>query len=103
MERTGKTFIIVTNDGPERENVYISWNADKGYYTTVEWIDEIGSLDFLDTVGKALDRAEEVNSSTLGGWNWAPMQVVELLNFNEAYNNKADPEFKKIVTITYTK
>ena len=101
MKRAGKTFIIVTNDGTDKQNVFISWDADKGYYTTVDWIDEIGELDFLDTVEQALARAEEVNSSTLGGWTWAPMKVVELLNFDEAYNNNAEPEFNTIVTITF--
>ena len=101
MKRTGKTFIIVTNDGAEKQDVFVSWNTDKGYYTTVDFINEIGELDFLDTIGQALARAEEVNSSTLGGWTWAPMRVVELLNFDEAYNNGADPEFNLIVTITF--
>lgn len=101
MKREGKTFIIITNDGPERNNVFISWDADKGYYTTVDWIDEISDLDFMDDVGTAMERAKEVNSSTLGGWNWAPMTIAELLNFDEAYNNNAEPEFKEIVTVTF--
>ena len=36
LERDGKTYVIQTNDGPEREEVFISWNADRGYYSTVE-------------------------------------------------------------------
>ena len=101
MERTGKTFIIVTNDGPEREGVYISWNADGGYYSTVDSISEIGELDFLDTLTDAVKRAEEVNSSTLGGWNWAPMIIAELLNFDNAYEDNEYPELMEIVTITF--
>lgn len=101
MERTGKTFIIVTNDGPEREGVYISWDTDKGYYTTVEDINEISDLDFFDTVGAALERAEEVNSNTFGGWNWAPMIIAELLNFDNAYDDMEYPELREIVSITF--
>ena len=101
MKRTGKTFVIVTNDGANNEDVYLSWDADGNYYTTVDCIDEIGEYDFHNTVGQAMARAEDANSGTFGGWNWAPMKVVELLNFDEAYNNNAEPEFKLIVTITF--
>jgi hypothetical protein len=101
MERTGKTFIIVTNDGPEREGVYVSWDPNKGYYTTVESISEIGELDFLDSVDAAIERAEEVNSSTFGGWNWAPMIIAELLNFYNAYEDNEYPELMEIVSITF--
>ena len=100
MERNGKTFIVITNDGANHEDVYLSWDADGSFYTTVDNIDEIGECDFHDTVGQAMARAEDANSGTLGGWTWAPLRVVELLNFNEAYNNGAEPEFKLIVTIT---
>lgn len=101
MERTGKTFIIVTNDGPEREGVYVSWDPDKGYYTTVESISEIGELDFLDSLAAAVERVDEVNSSTLGGWTWAPLVVMELLNFDNAYSDNEYPELMEIVTITF--
>ena len=104
MERTGKTFIIITKDGTDTENAYLSWTTEAGgYYTTVDWIDEINELDFYDTVGQALERIEVADSVTFGGWNWAPLTVAELLNFDEAYNNNADPEFKEIVTVTFTK
>ena len=101
MERTGKTYIIQTNDGPEREDVFISWDADKGYYTTVEFIDEIDELDFFDTVEAAVARAEEVNSNTFGGWNWAPMRIVELLNFDNAYEDNEYPELVEVQVITF--
>ena len=102
MKRTGKTFIVVTNDGTNNENVFLSWTTETGgYYTTVDCIDEINEFDFHDTVGQAMARAEDANSGTLGGWTWAPMKVVELLNFDEAYHNGAEPEFKTIVTITF--
>jgi hypothetical protein len=104
MERTGKTYIIITNDGTNYEKVYLSWTTETGgYYTTVDCIDEINEYDFHDTVGQALARVADANSGTFGGWSWAPMTVVELLNFDEAYNNGADPKFKEIVTVTFTK
>lgn len=100
MKRTGKTFIVVTNDGANNEDVYLSWDADGSYYTTVDTIEEIGEYDFHDTVGQALARAEDANNGTLGGWTWAPLKVMELLNFDEAYNEGADPELQLVVTMT---
>jgi hypothetical protein len=101
MERTGKTYIIQTDDGPEREDVFISWDTDKGYYTTVEFIDDIGELDFFDTIEAAIERADEVNSSTFGGWNWAPMKIMELLNFDNAYNDNEYPELVEVQVISF--
>ncbi len=101
MERIGKTYIIQTNDGPERENVFISWDADQGYYTTVYFIDEISELDFFDTVAAAIERAKEVNSSTFGGWNWAPMRIMELRNFDNAYNDNEYPELVEVQVISF--
>ena len=101
MKRTGKTFIVMTNDGTDNENVFLTWDAVGKYYTTVDCVNEIGKYDFHDTVGQAMDRAKDADSGTLGGWDWAPMKVVELLNFNEAYNKGAEPEYNLIVTITF--
>ena len=101
MKRTGKTFVVVTNDGTNNENVYLSWTTEAGgYYTTVDHIDEISECDLHDTIGQALARAEDANNGTFGGWTWAPLKVMELLNFDEAYNESADPELKLIVTMT---
>lgn len=100
MKRTGKTFIVVTNDGTNHEDVYLSWDADGSYYTTVDYIDEINEYDFHDTVDAAIARAKDADSGTLGGWTWAPLKVMELLNFDEAYNDGADPELQLVVTIT---
>jgi hypothetical protein len=101
MKRTGKTFIVMTNDGTNNENVFLTWDVEGSYYTTVDYVDEINKYDFHDTVDAAIARANDANSGTLGGWTWAPMKVVELLNFDEAYNEGADPEFNLIVTITF--
>ena len=101
LERDGKTYIIQTNDGPEREGVFISWNADGGYYSTVDYIDEISELDFFDTVEAAIERAKEVNSSTFGGWNWAPMRIMKLLNFSKVYNEGEEPELLEVQVISF--
>ena len=101
LERDGDTFIIVTDDGPEREDVYISWDSDRGYYTTVDYIDEISDLDFFDTIEAALERAKEVNSSTFGGWNWAPMRIMELTNFYNAYYDNEYPELVEVQVICF--
>ena len=101
MKRTGRTFIIVTNDGPGNEDVFLTWTTqDGGYYTTVEELDEVGEFDFHDTVDAAIDRANDANSGTLFGWD-APMKVVELLNYDEAYNEGIEPKLQLIVTITF--
>ena len=103
MERTGKTFVIISDDGPNSQNVFITWSREDESYTTTEWLDEVGELDFFDTVEQAMARAAEVNSGTFGGWNWAPMKVMEVLNFDEAFNNGEAPELKEIVSITFSK
>lgn len=101
MKRIGKTYVIVTNDGPNNENVFLSWTTkDSGYYTTIDTIREIKKCDLHDTVDSAIERANDANSGTLFGWD-APMKVVELLNFDEAYNNNEEPKFQEIITITF--
>ena len=45
-------------------------------------------------------RRFDADSGTLGGWAY-PMKVVELLNFDAAYNDGASPEFKEIVIINF--
>ena len=103
MERlSDTTYVIVTNDGPDREDVFLSWTSKEGgYYTTVEYIDEMSELDFFDTVEAAVARANEANSSTLGGWNWAPMKIMELLNFDNAYEDNEYPELVEVFTLTF--
>jgi hypothetical protein len=101
MKRIGKTYVIVTNDGPNNENVFLSWTTkDGGYYTTVDNISEIKKCDLHGTVDSAIERANDANSGTLFGWD-AHMKVVELLNFDEAYNNNEEPKLQEIVTITF--
>ena len=101
MERTGKTFVIVTSDGPEHDNVFLTWTTNLGgYYTTVDWLDEVGEYDLHDSVVHAIDRAKDADSGTLFGWQ-APMRVMEVLNFDAAYNHGEDPELREVYTITF--
>jgi hypothetical protein len=99
VERTGKTYVIVTDDGPCHKDVFLTWtNEMGGYYTTVDYIDEVGEFDFFDTVDQAIDRAKDADSGTFGGWNY-PMKVMEVLNFSDAYNDGEEPELVEIQTI----
>ena len=100
MKRSGKTYIIQTDDGPFNREVFLSWNSEYGYYTTVDYIDEINEFDFYNTVAEAIDRAKDADSGTLGGWP-APMKIMELLNFDAAYNHGEDPELVEVQTITF--
>ena len=101
MTRTGKTYVILTDDGPENKNVFLTWDTDGGYYTTVENIDEISEYDFHDTIESAESRARDADSSTFGGWNWAPMRIVELLNFDQSYNDDEEPDLVEIQIISF--
>lgn len=103
MTRTGKTYIIQTNDGPENDNVFLTWDTDDGFYTTVDSIDEISDYDFHDTIEGAEARAMDANSGTFGGWNWAPMKIMELTNFKESYDGNEEPKLMEVKTITFDK
>jgi hypothetical protein len=100
MTRTGKTYIIQTDDGAGYQDVFLSWNSEYGYYTTVDYLNEINEFDFYDTVAEAISRAKDANSGTFGGWQ-APMKIMELLNFDAAYNDGEDPELIEVQTITF--
>ena len=103
MKRTCKTFVIVTDDGPAHKNVFLTWTTDfGGYYTTVDYIDEVGAFDFHDTIASAIDRARDADSGTFGGWSY-PMAVYEVANFNEAYNQGEEPELIKVHDISFTR
>lgn len=99
MERNEKTYVVVTDDGPCHKDVFLSWTTDMGgYYTTVDYIDEVNEYDFYDTVDQAIARAKDADSGTFGGWR-APMKVMEVLNFNEAYNDGEEPELVEVLTV----
>jgi hypothetical protein len=101
INRTNKTFVIVTNDGPGHENCFLTWTTDLGgYYTTVDYFDEIGEYDFHDTIEAAEVRAKDADSGTFNGWS-SPMKIMEVLNFNEAYNNGVEPELVEVKIITF--
>ena len=99
MKRTGKTYIVQTDDGPFNTGVFLSWtNKSGGYYTTVDYIDEISKYDFYDTVEAAEARAKDADSGTWGGWQY-PMDIMEVLNFDEAYNHGEEPELRFVKTV----
>ena len=98
MKRTGKTYIVQTDDGPMYKNVFLSWNTFGGYYSTVEYLDEINEFDFHDTVEEAEARAKDADSGTWGGWQY-PMDIMEVLNFDEAYNHGEEPELRFVKTV----
>jgi hypothetical protein len=101
MKRNGKTYVVVTNDGPAHENVFLTWDCGLfGYYTTVDYIDEVGRYDFHDTIASAIDRARDADSGTWGGWQY-PMAVYEVLNFDAAYNEGEEPELVKVHDISF--
>ena len=99
--RTGKTFIIQTDDGTGNDNVFLTWDTKQSFYTTVDWVDEIHESCLFNTIEEAISIAKEADSSTFGGWNWASMKVMELLNFDKAYNSGEDPELVEVQTITF--
>ena len=100
MERLWKTYVLISDDGSEKD-AFIYWDKVKGYYTSTEWIDELDEQDFLDTIEAAITRANEVDSSTFGGWNWSPIKIMELLNFSKAYNEGEVPELVEVLTLTF--
>ena len=101
MERTGKTFIIVTDDGVTKDAFLTFKDSDYGC-TTVDWLEEMIEYDFSDTIEEALHKAEQANSGTLFGWQ-TPMKITEVLNFNEAFSGEEEPELKTVRTLTFCK
>lgn len=99
MERTGKTFIIVTDDFLTKDVFLTFKDSDLGC-TTVDWLEEMIEYDFSDTIEEALHKAEQANSMTLGGWP-SPMKIAEVLNFNSAFSGDEEPELKTLRTITF--
>jgi hypothetical protein len=57
MERTGKTFIIVTDDGLSKD-VFLTFKDSDYGCTTVDWLEEMVEYDFSDTIEDALHKAE---------------------------------------------
>lgn len=99
MERTGKTFIIVTDDGLSKD-VFLTFKDSEYGCTTVDWLEEMCEFDFADSIEAALHKAELANSMTLGGW-LSPMKITEVLNFNSAFAGDEEPELKTSRTIEF--
>ena len=97
-----ETYVVMTNDGPGHDNVFLTWVADDmgGYYTTVDYVEEIGQHDFHDTIESAENRAKDADSSTLGGWRY-PMKVMKVLNFHDAYNDGEEPKLLEVKVIVF--
>ena len=78
-------------------------------YIVVEGIvEKIGSWEVdlsdyakISTVEAALERANEVNSSTFGGWNWASIRIMKLLNISKVYNEGEEPELLEVQVISF--
>jgi hypothetical protein len=93
-----KKYVVMTDDGPDWKDVFLTWTTDAGgYYTTVEWIDEVNEYDIHSTIEGAIARAKDADSGTLFGWKY-PMKVMEILNFEDAMNGE-EPELKEIQII----
>ena len=99
-----ETYVIMTNDGPGHDDVFLTWVTDDmgGYYTTVDYVQEIGHYDFHNTVESAENRAKDADSSTLGGWKY-PMKIMKVLNFYDAYNDGEEPKLVEVKTIVFKK
>jgi hypothetical protein len=99
MERTGKTFIIVTDDGLSKD-VFLTFKDSEYGCTTVDWLEEMCEFDFADSIEAALHKAELANSMTLGGWP-SPTKITEVLNFNSAFAGDEEPELKTLRIIEF--
>jgi hypothetical protein len=92
-----KFYVVMTDDGPQWKDVFLSWDAEYSYYTTVEYVDEINEYDIHNSIEAAIARAKDADSSTLGGWKYE-MKVMEVLNFEDAREG-CPAELKEIQTI----
>jgi hypothetical protein len=99
MERPGKTFILQTDDGFSKD-VFLTFKDSDYGCTTVDWLEEMVEYDFSNTIEEALHKAEQVNSMTFGGWP-APIKIVEVLNFKEAFSGEDEPELRTVRTIEF--
>lgn len=93
-------YVIKTDDGPNYKDVYLAWSNDADCYTTVDHIDEIGDGDYKVDVESLAQNAKNANSMTFGGWE-APMHIVKVSNFRNAYTKGADPEEEIVRTIDF--
>lgn len=95
-----QAYVILTDDGPFAKNVFLSYDSDENYHTTVDYIEDINMFDCHDSVAKAEDRAMDADSGTLGGWP-APMQIIKVTNFRDAYLNGEEPEYTVVKTLNF--
>jgi hypothetical protein len=95
-----KKYVIITDDGIGYEDVFLTFSNEEDGYTTVDYIDEVNEFDIHDTIADALDRAEDANSGTFGGWAYS-MRIAEVLNFDAAVKGDEEPEFKVVRTLMF--
>ena len=97
-EAPTEAYAVLTDDGPFANEVFLSWDPNEQYYTTVDEISEVNKFDCPATAREAEDRALQAQSSTLGGWE-APMHIIKITNFIDAYFNGEEPEYTIVKTI----
>ena len=95
-----QTYVILTDDGPVARDVFLTWDADEHYYTTVDYVEDIDMFDCHDSVAKAEARAKDADSGTWGGWP-APMHIIKITNFKDAYLNGEEPEYTVVKTLDF--
>lgn len=94
-----KVYVIVTDDGIY-DDVFLNFDPEGDYYTTVAFLDEVGEGDLHSSVEMAEDRARDADSGTLFGWR-APMTICEVLNYDAVINDDEEPDLLKIKTIKF--
>jgi hypothetical protein len=92
-------YVILTGDGPEYENVFLTFDDEGDYYTTVDYLDEVGIWDLHQSISEAIRRAKDADSSTFGGWP-EEIHIAKVTNFKDAFFNQAEPEYTVVKTLT---
>lgn len=96
-----EAYVIKTDDGVGYEDVYLAWSSEIDSYTTVDFIDSIGSGDYNSDINVLVKNAKDADSMTFGGWN-SDMRIVKVTNFKDAYLNGAEPEEEVVQVINLT-
>lgn len=92
-------YAVLTDDGSYK-NEFLNWNARDRYYTTVKSISKVSRFDCPASAAEAEDMAIQANSNTWGGWR-APMHIIKISNFKDAYFNYAEPEYTIVKTLNF--
>ena len=95
-----QAYVVLTDDGPFAKDVFLSYDGDENYYTTVDYVEDIDMFDCHDSVAEAEARAKDADSGTWGGWP-APMHIIKITNFKDAYLNGEEPEYTVVKTLDF--